>query len=1292
MEVSVTFEKGKMNSDVAIEILPKGDHISSKNIDYFSGSAIPMRGMSALTDNSLDKAITLGSHPVPAKDKIYYAYTATNDEGIIEYNTLTDVVRFVLRSFTNKLNLKKIKKFNLVDDLLFFTDGVNPPRRVDVSKIYITDGFDEKDISVMKPAPRFAPRIVLSDDLTGANNLEDKFLLFSTRYKYITGEYSAPSPFSKLAFLPKGFDYNYSTHTNNGMINKFNSVEVFYNTGDELVEEVQVLFKETGSNALYVIDTFNKEELGYSDNEEQSYVFKNNKRHKVLPTDQLARMFDNVPLKAGAQEVIGDRLLYGDYTDGFDLNIEPRHSVELIPEPTATTSDARESIKTNRDYEIARVYSDEEGRMATPVVSKTNTVFVDHEYSDKANRFLVTIPSTDKAPAFAKSYRFFIKQSKIEYDVFIPSLFYEDGVFIWVKYEESDKEKINVGEYLVVKRDTSGGILTNNVEVKILESGYKESNFLRPEFTGVEEIDAELRKITQESGYYFKIKPENFIMNLSDLETLEDTSYHNTRKRYDENIYDAGRSVSDPVLYGDSLSGITSTGPYTPPATSDILGWDAKNNQLDIRFIVTINTNGTTFDWVCNADVTVPPSGSNISIPQVGATILLAYGVSVIFPDRSAGIYPYVASEYFTVSAKESLNDDDNLDRAMICLKGFKDEATGLLNEIVEGGARIQFWIKEYGGASQSTLYDTVYSKSSSMQYQNLEEWWYGDNISLSNVDGKYIYFRRGYKTSLDSSYKFYENNGKNIDGSYIHPMHILIRGQVKGESSLDTDKRGSMAASIKIVQNQDDNSFPIFETKPKEDIDNDVFYEIGDTYLIDQDGNHLGDTTLNSNDIDQSPGVDAKINIQYFNCYSFGNGVESYKIRDGFNDNRVLLDARALKPIEDYKQIRNESDFTWSGAFSKSTGINKLNEFNLATINFKELSTKQDGPIRALATRKGDIIVFQDTLVSKVLFGRTLLTSIDGTQVVGSEDILGAQTFYNNKFGIGDNAESLAEFGNNFYFADPRNGTFIRGGYSGLDEIVDGVKYVLKDALRANKGYLDAVYDLRMDAYIVNISGTLYYFKESVLGWTTTVDRNVDAMLSMNDRTFGFINGDIYEFYEGDFIGGSIKTVINDYPNDTKTFEALKLNSKEPVEIKVSTDDGYSTVADYDKREDFYYGDIPKSKVSSSNRYGIGVIASISGNNITMALPFNSAITLGDTLENENGIIGTILSVSGAVITVSEQRIPAVIGSFILGGKDDSIEGDTIRGKYAVLDIIFDTEKDHKLLTITAEIDKSFN
>ena len=40
-------------------------------------------------------------------------------------------------------------------------------------------------------------------------------------------------------------------------------------------------------------------------------------------------------------------------------------------------------------------------------------------------------------------------------------------------------------------------------------------------------------------------------MNISDLETLEDGSYHNTRERYENPVRDEVKSISSPVVYGD---------------------------------------------------------------------------------------------------------------------------------------------------------------------------------------------------------------------------------------------------------------------------------------------------------------------------------------------------------------------------------------------------------------------------------------------------------------------------------------------------------------------------------------------------------------------------------------------------------------------------------------------------------------------------------------------------------------------------------------------------------------------
>ena len=41
--------------------------------------------------------------------------------------------------------------------------------------------------------------------------------------------------------------------------------DVTFSTGSKRVKEVQLLYKESGSNAIYVIKRFNKSDLGWSD-------------------------------------------------------------------------------------------------------------------------------------------------------------------------------------------------------------------------------------------------------------------------------------------------------------------------------------------------------------------------------------------------------------------------------------------------------------------------------------------------------------------------------------------------------------------------------------------------------------------------------------------------------------------------------------------------------------------------------------------------------------------------------------------------------------------------------------------------------------------------------------------------------------------------------------------------------------------------------------------------------------------------------------------------------------------
>jgi hypothetical protein len=136
------------------------------------------------------------------------------------------------------------------------------------------------------------------------------------------------------------------------MSNSFNEVDVdYYINGslvgpnwvpDERIKEVQLLFRDTFNTNINVIESFNINDITIDTNGRFTNTFNNSKIYTVLPPDEITRLFDNVPLKAKSQELIGSRIAYGNYVQFYDITdssgaeIDIDYDLEVIP--TAITS------------------------------------------------------------------------------------------------------------------------------------------------------------------------------------------------------------------------------------------------------------------------------------------------------------------------------------------------------------------------------------------------------------------------------------------------------------------------------------------------------------------------------------------------------------------------------------------------------------------------------------------------------------------------------------------------------------------------------------------------------------------------------------------------------------------------------------------------------------------------------------------------------------------------------------------------------------------------------------------
>ena len=271
----------------------------------------------------------------------------------------------------------------------------------------------------------------------------------------------------------------------------------------------------------------------------------------------------------------------------------------------------------------------------------------------------------------------------------------------------------------------------------------------------------------------------------------------------------------------------------------------------------------------------------------------------------------------------------------------------------------------------------------------------------------------------------------------------------VSGTKSCGGDSDGDSSVRVSFTIYRRD-SVIVFETEPQEALP-DVWFENDQSYSIDSSGNHSGNVT-NQN---ITNGVAGVVNTGFFNCYAFGNGVESYKIRDSLTGKSFNLGNRVFTTSNiDYKEAHRFADLTYSGVYRETSGINNLNEFNLSLSNFKYLD-KSFGSIQKIKSRDTDLVVFQEDKVSKILYGKNLLSdAVGGGSIASIPEVLGTQISFSGQYGISKNPESFAQWGNNMYFTDEFRGAVCRLSGNGIFEISSfGMADWFKDLFRDYPG-----------------------------------------------------------------------------------------------------------------------------------------------------------------------------------------------------------------------------------------------
>ncbi|MDM1494989.1 fibronectin type III domain-containing protein [Myroides odoratimimus] len=1050
-----TFIKGVMNKDVDERLLDDGFFRHAENIIINTSEGNNVGAIEKCLSNKKLTSIgfaedveTLGTYVDNAKSKLYWWVTTNNSCLVFEYDFNSKVLYTLLEDDRKEedrvLNLKrenlitgivKIVSETPGKDLLLWTDNnmeiccINIER----SKKYGKNGFDKEDIYLIKKPPISAPRIVLTFDDNFSNNIEDKFVAFAYRYKYLDGEYSAISAFSNYAFEPLGLKLDFDTNDNSGMINRYNAVMVYFNTGDKRVKEVQVLAKESNSNSVYIVETFDKEKESWDNFQEKSIIYSNNKLYKVLPEIDFFKQFDNVPKRAKALTAVSNRLVLGNYTEGYDLvddegkviNID--YKVELVSNKVNRV----QGINYYLYYSYLLFYFRD--------YKKDNVINFSIEFQEEANKEVgfsfignldfvlnkdvfdvLSLKNDDSFIQFINEYNRLIKQD--------------------LKFAERNGKDVEIIKYPEIVINTENANIRlelRNVEFRLDNTTYSYSLVFSSNTVVYSYATAKGRTLKSNRDYEVAIV------------------YEDEFKRASTALTCINNTVFVPHSESDSINKIKATINNKAPYWANTYRLAVKSNILTYdTFIVTRFYSEEGFTW-CKIE------GNSKDKVKEGEFLILKKDTIKILQDiiyvevlekkeqpsdfikgnkdsrgndiiEEAGTYIKIKPNGFTMSSNDfQIFQDEKSDSRKtrgrypdVLLDLFYDQKDKKSLDLPIGSS-VYLWISSVNhldkGRQENTLELTW---NINLEGYNIDRW-YSDHIENKNLWGNKGNSSENYKGKIRKS-----------------GVKLFIEGTKSASSG---GRHGYIDAKIVIRIN---NGYYVFETKPKKDIDTGLFYMSPDSYKI-KDGNHLADINQ-----DNKQDIPAVINsIDFFNAYCLGEGIESYKIKDQFNSNSLNIHlSPTATSTEEYAEVIRYSDLTYGAAFVESTGINGLNSFNMALLNWKELD-KQNGSIQKIVGREGNLLVFQKDKIGQVLYGKDMLYNADGTSNVAKVPyILGEYIPYAGEFGM-SHPESFEQDGNRVYWVDAKRGNVLRLSINGISPITYGMEGWFKKILNEYYG-----------------------------------------------------------------------------------------------------------------------------------------------------------------------------------------------------------------------------------------------
>lgn len=1151
------FIAGRMNKSLEQRLLPNGEYTNAVNVRLGSteqseiGSVENSKGNTKLTEITYfngtplsSNAKCIGAFEDSANETLYWfvhdpSFTlgATGKlDLIISFNIQTGGIIYHVISINNGSNANTTLNFNpeflitginKIDNLLFFTDNTNPPRVINIETNYPNplnniDQFTARQIQVVKQPPLQAPTIQLIKTSSERTFLTNNFICFGYRYRYENAEYSATSQFSEPAFEPGPYNFSAQSFENTGMENRYNGAIISFNSGSSLVKGIDLLYKEANDPTIKVIERINKSEVGMSNNTFYTFEFSNKKIFSVLPESEILRLYDNVPLKAKAQTLMANRLVYGNYIEGYDLKDTFNQPLTLSYIASLSTSGISLNTLTtttnnSQTYTaFGQNQSIDDSTLAINFSSNTSQLIVgatiDFSITFEHDSFVGTNPPDTTTPSTTVSFSYTLIQDFTGSSTPIQDLIASEDF-------KAKMGTVSTEIQTVANAQTGAGVtftdqfnfvlpatLGTSTVYDINQTGVLSTTGALPGVGGpiyaTAPLGQNLLQLTLLSAQYIENGGTNLIVEYFKITAAEATiqEVNNTGSLHSNRGYEVG------IIYMDSFNRastalVSKNNTVNIPCSNSIT-----KNEIIITIPVTqrapkwatrykfcIKADTDTYDTIYSGifleddntdNVYFLLEGDNIGKVKDGdklivkrdsngplssctvATVLEVVQqekdfITVTRAGQTIPIPPGVYMKMSSVTFSAIMQDDDVIDvkvepvtepatnkYPVLAYPFFTTDTSGTkTNYNFPVGTRVVMRIEQNrtkGGRGCEEKTNIIEHTFICRQtYADALAFFNGENVgkviennALSNpsdIENVYVTNTSGALPSTVNTGNT-ESELKAIFGPSSTPKsknyyrlwydtssspnvyYLIVSGTVGCAG-----RNGDSTVRVNFTVYRRD-AVVVFETEPKPALP-DLWYESANSFEIDVLGNHTGNE-LNQNIANNRAGV---VRTDFSNCFTFGNGVESYKILDSSFGKQFNLGNRTFTTNNTtYQQAHRFADLTYSGVFNDETNVNKLNEFNLGLANFKPLE-ETFGDVEILYARRDDILVLQEDKISYVLAGKNLLSDASGDgQLTSVPEVLGKQIARIENYGISNHPESFAAWGESKFFTDAKRSAVI--------------------------------------------------------------------------------------------------------------------------------------------------------------------------------------------------------------------------------------------------------------------------